>query len=184
MNPNHDSEYTGSVARVNNNVQQLKQHTAHKQKQIFQVSRMKVFKRLHQQTKQRTQASYNSSSPHSKPPLSPARQVKHLSPPPLEATSSYDTDTSSEKSPNRHSSKNQSFTTNSNSNMRPLGSRRADRVSHRGRPEHGIEVADKDMQERAQRAKELLSQRYKGLKTDQVCLKNRTQIRFSLLAKN
>ena len=145
---------------------------------------MKLFKRLHQQTKQRTQASYNSSSPHSKPPLSPARQVKHLSPPPLEATSSYDTDTSSEKSPNRHSSKNQSFTINSNSNMRPLGSRRADRVSHRGRPEHGIEVADKDMQERAQRAKELLSQRYKGLKTEQVCLKNRTQIRFSLLAKN
>lgn len=35
--------------------------------------------------------------------------------------------------------------------------------------EDAVAAADKEMEERANRAKELLSQRYRGLKTQQVC---------------
>jgi len=40
--------------------------------------------------------------------------------------------------------------------------------SHPAPDEDAVAAADKEMEERANRAKELLSQRYKGMKTQQV----------------
>jgi hypothetical protein len=44
-----------------------------------------------------------------------------------------------------------------------------------------VAAADKEMEERANRAKELLAQRYKGLKTQQVCTTTGTGYRQFLL---
>lgn len=90
-----------------------------------------------------------------KPPLAPVKRLKpgNLFPPSLEAVSSYDTDTSTESYDLRRRQEEQ---------------RNMDNRNRRVVEASSMASADKEMEERAKRAKELLSMRYRGLRNEQV----------------
>lgn len=105
---------------------------------------------------------------HGKPPLTPPRlrSEQTFFPPELEPASSYDTDTSTETEASaRKITQTKSQRPNKNKTM------------HRNnRRDDAIASADKEMEERAKRAKELLSQRYRGLRNDQEAKFNRKML--------
>jgi hypothetical protein len=95
---------------------------------------------------------------HGKPPLTPpkVKVEQTFFPPELEPASSYDTDTSTETDSRK------------TTQARSVKLNKIKVMQRNNRRDDAIASADKEMEERAKRAKELLSQRYRGLRNEQV----------------
>ena len=109
-----------------------------------------------------------SNSTSTRPPLSPPLKTSlQEEAPSLEIASSCETDASISSEPSATSS-----LTASNSSVPALKSRpktnHSAKMNRSRRGDESMASADKEMEERAKRAKELLSMRYKGLKNEQV----------------
>eukprot|EP00979_Chaetoceros_neogracilis_P006118 scaffold1222_cov260-Chaetoceros_neogracile.AAC.18 len=103
---------------------------------------------------------------HGKPPLTPpkVKVEQTLFPPELEPASSYDTDTSTETDSRK------------TTQARSLKLNKIKVMQRNNRRDDAIASADKEMEERAKRAKELLSQRYRGLRNEQEAKFNRKML--------